>query len=134
MFIFISQCIILQTSFPKLKEYEIAFGTVCSYFLVHFCKVHIFWEGHKILQNLPLTFDCMYCSKRNILKNFVVFSEYMNFTVRPQKRIVSNGSWFVNSHHYNLHFVFDSLVSVPKCLLQWRFFSQKWWRTIFSVC
>ena len=22
------------------------------------CKVHIFWEGHKILQNLPLTFDC----------------------------------------------------------------------------
>ena len=20
------------------------------------CKVHIFWEGHKILQNLPLTF------------------------------------------------------------------------------
>ena len=25
-------------------------------------KVHIFWEGFKILQNLPLTFDCMYCS------------------------------------------------------------------------
>ena len=25
-------------------------------------KVHIFWEGHKILRNLPLTFDCMYCS------------------------------------------------------------------------
>ena len=23
-----------------------------------FCKVHIFWEGHKILRNLPLTFDC----------------------------------------------------------------------------
>ena len=21
-------------------------------------KVHIFWEGHKILRNLPLTFDC----------------------------------------------------------------------------
>ena len=28
-----------------------------------FFKVHIFWEGHKILRNLPLTFDCMYCSK-----------------------------------------------------------------------
>ena len=27
-------------------------------------KVHIFWEGHKILQNLPLTFDCMYCSQK----------------------------------------------------------------------
>ena len=27
-------------------------------------KVHIFWEGHKILWNLPLTFDCMYCSQK----------------------------------------------------------------------
>ena len=27
-------------------------------------KVHIFWEGHKILRNLPLTFDCMYCSQK----------------------------------------------------------------------
>ena len=24
-------------------------------------KVHIFWEGHKILQNLPLAFDCINC-------------------------------------------------------------------------
>ena len=29
-----------------------------------FFKVHIFWEGHKILRNLPLTFDCMYCSQK----------------------------------------------------------------------
>ena len=29
-----------------------------------FCKVHIFWEGHRILGNLPLTFDCMYCSQK----------------------------------------------------------------------
>ena len=27
-------------------------------------KVHIFREGHKILQNLPLTFDCMCCSQK----------------------------------------------------------------------
>ena len=27
-------------------------------------KVHIFSEGNKILQNLPLTFDCMYCSQK----------------------------------------------------------------------
>ena len=27
-------------------------------------KVHIFWEGHKILRNLPLTFDCMYCCQK----------------------------------------------------------------------
>ena len=26
-------------------------------FLAKFCKVHIFWEGHKILRNLHLTFD-----------------------------------------------------------------------------
>ena len=28
------------------------------------CKVHIFWEGHKILRNLHLTFDCMYGSQK----------------------------------------------------------------------
>ena len=28
------------------------------------CKVHIFLEGHKILPNLHLTFDCMYCSQK----------------------------------------------------------------------
>ena len=27
-------------------------------------KVHIFWEGQKILRNLHLTFDCMYCSQK----------------------------------------------------------------------
>ena len=27
-------------------------------------KVHIFWEGHKILRSLHLTFDCMYCSQK----------------------------------------------------------------------
>ena len=27
-------------------------------------KSHIFWEGHKILRNLHLTFDCMYCSQK----------------------------------------------------------------------
>ena len=29
-----------------------------------FVKVHIFWEGHKILQNFYLTFDCMDCSQK----------------------------------------------------------------------
>ena len=27
-------------------------------------KVHTFWEGHKILRNFQLTFDCMYCSQK----------------------------------------------------------------------
>ena len=34
----------------------------------HLCllsfKVHIFWEGHKILRNLYITFDSMYCSQK----------------------------------------------------------------------
>ena len=50
----------------------------------HFSKVHIFWEGHKILRNLPLTFDCVCTavkSKGKISQNFVAFSEYMNFKV-----------------------------------------------------
>ena len=38
-------------------------------------KVHKFWEGHKILRNLHLTFVCMYCRLQKIL----AFSEYMNF-------------------------------------------------------
>ena len=29
-----------------------------------FIKVHIFWEGHKILQNLHLTFVCMYSRQK----------------------------------------------------------------------
>ena len=31
---------------------------------ITYCKVHIFWEGHKILQNLHLTFVCMYCRQK----------------------------------------------------------------------
>ena len=38
----------------------------------YLCKVHIFWEGHKILRNLPLTFDCMYCSQK-LVEDFARF-------------------------------------------------------------
>ena len=42
-------------------------------------KVHIFWEGHKILQNFHLRFHCYYYkSTVEISQNFVGFSEYMN--------------------------------------------------------
>ena len=53
---------------------------------VKIIKVHIFWDGHKILRNLLLTFDCVYCSKSKgkISQNFVVFSEYMNFKMKFQ--------------------------------------------------
>ena len=36
-------------------------------------KVHIFWEGHKILRNLHLTFDCNYCSQK-LGEDFAKFS------------------------------------------------------------
>ena len=60
-------------------------------------KVHIFWEGHKILQNLPLTFDY---SKRKILQNFVAFSEYMKLTVGTVKSTLEISQNFVAFSEY----------------------------------
>ena len=37
--------------------------TLCTGSTTLCFKVHIFWEGNKILRNLNLTFDCMYCSQ-----------------------------------------------------------------------
>ena len=47
-----------------------------------FVKVHIFWEGHKILQisTLLLTGTTYGKSKVKISQNFEAFSEYRNFT------------------------------------------------------
>ena len=46
-------------------------------------KVHIFWEAHKILRSLHLTFDystyIQVKSKVKISQNFGDFLEYMNF-------------------------------------------------------
>ena len=41
-----------ESTFKALKQKGLPF------------KVHISWEGHKILQNLHLTFDCMYYSQK----------------------------------------------------------------------
>ena len=48
-----------------------------------YIKVHIFWELHKILRNLPLTFNWHYIgqSKGKILQKFLAFSEYTNFNI-----------------------------------------------------
>ena len=45
------------------------------------CKVYIFWEGHKTLQNLQSRFVISMWVKSTvgILQNFEAFSEYMNF-------------------------------------------------------
>ena len=39
------------------SEYSLT-STVLSF------KVHMFWEGHKLLRNLHLTLECMYCSQK----------------------------------------------------------------------
>ena len=44
-----------------------------------------------MLRNLPLIFDCMYCSQKGkILQNVVAFSEYMNFTESPEEESTSH--------------------------------------------
>ena len=45
-------------------------------------KVHIFWEGHKILRNLHLSNVVPVKSTVDISQNVVAFSEYMNFNVK----------------------------------------------------
>ena len=72
-------------------------SVVCEKY--HFCriwsliyvKVHIFWEGHKICEIFPLLLTAVHTVKikRKILPNFVVFSEYMNFTLSflPQRHL-----------------------------------------------
>ena len=50
---------------------------------VKWCKVRIFWEGHKIRKNLPLNiWGYLVASnfKWKMFSNFVAFSEYPNFT------------------------------------------------------
>ena len=58
-------------------------------------KVHIFWEDHKILRNLHLTYVwTVVKSKVKISQNLVAFSEYINFTTvdslqRGEKKLVA---------------------------------------------
>ena len=52
------------------------FGFLHTLDASQFFKVHIFWEGHKILQNLHQLFDWQF-----IGGDFVAFSEYMNFKI-----------------------------------------------------
>ena len=56
-------------------------SNVCGYRALF--KVHIFWEGHKILQIFPLLLSYVVPvkNKGKISQNFVAFSEYMNFTI-----------------------------------------------------
>ena len=48
----------LIVSATEVKELLIGYAATMAIICIGlFGKVHIFWEGHKILRNLPLTFD-----------------------------------------------------------------------------
>ena len=69
----------------------------CFYFDLQSCmialltvKVHILWEGHKILRNLNHLFDWQYVGQifGGDFAKFVAFSEYLNITrYRQNKRL-----------------------------------------------
>ena len=51
-----------HTPIDFISESEEKTSIRSNFWPLAICKVHIIWEGHKILQNLYLTFDCVYCS------------------------------------------------------------------------
>ena len=53
-------------------------------------KVHIFWEGHKILRHLHCRFVF---STVEMLQKFIAFSEYMNI----KKDINLESKWVIHS-------------------------------------
>ena len=71
-----------------------------------FSKVHIFWEGHKILRNLPLTFDCMYWPSQNIWTFTICL--YFNFNFKLIK--ATDKKQYVN---LEIYYVLKVLLSIP---------------------
>ena len=69
-------------------------------------KVHIFWEGHKILRNLycSLGLSCVVTVKSTveILQNFVTFSKYMNFTIESITIRFAVPSYHLKKSKFNL--------------------------------
>ena len=50
-----------------------------------YVKVQILWEGNKIWNNIPLSFEIMYLATskqgKRFFQTFVAFSEYLNFKI-----------------------------------------------------
>ena len=77
------------------------FQSPCFWKIVMFYfKVHIFWEGHKILQNFPLTFDCINCSQKfgedfakfcGLLRIYELYKDHFLLKLSdPQKSLFGN--------------------------------------------
>ena len=58
-------------------------------------KVHIFWEGHKISRNLPLTFDYSTYSQR-LGEDFAKFCGVLRIYELYSKKILINQNIFLN--------------------------------------
>ena len=76
-----------QTNFRNLFIWHLCFLNQQNLFSISnqsiiFIKVHVFWEGHKILRNLLLTVYTVVKNKVKISQNLVAFSEYMNFGIK----------------------------------------------------
>ena len=70
------------TGFTKGEIKAKSFLEAMFFYVIIFFKVHMFWEGHKILQILCPTFDYRAYSQKlgEDFPYFVAFTEYMNFT------------------------------------------------------
>ena len=78
-----------KVSWNQKKSYvwkKHVFEKSSSLVYLELTKVHMFWEGHKILRNLHLRLDCVYLLWSNLRwRFFVAFSEYMNFAYKCTK-------------------------------------------------
>ena len=83
-----------------------------KFFLPHFVKVHIYWEGNKILRNLHRRFDCYYSRVRNkctpmLIKFLTIFQRLLPYSGLHRAYTLDSGV-------YN------------KTNLRWRFLKNLW--------
>ena len=82
------------------NDYALTGCTEDSNIKHYLIKVHVFWEGHKILRNLHLTFVLLPVkSNVKISQNFVDFSEYMNYNYQKARQIRSSNCIFRNLYY-----------------------------------
>ena len=93
----------VPNSFPTCMEFQARLNTfisyVCIFFFLYICKVHIFWEGHKILRNLHQLFDWQYISRTNNWWRFrkILWPAQNIWTLRILVRTYNNFCGIVNS-------------------------------------
>ena len=129
--------ILTQINGHDLQSIEmISFDFWCM--TIWWIKVHIFWEGHKILQNLHRRF--VLCSSSQIYSGdflkLLAFWEYMNF--RIQFLMAHEIRFWILKHSYfvtlgsQLFNDWNSVLIIFLLFLQVRIFSNDYWLKIIS--